>query len=336
MPRVCTKCGPKDQPYLQAVPIESPDSPNFQWSIPIDRERLGKLAEKKGATVGTVQSISTQQDPQSGHLLKLIVTGDKGRAELAGNTLRSLLGLNVMKSTRAWIEIVGQPAPKVSRVAAKEPALRQLKAAQKQDNGEVVEIPTGKSAAKARQSEEDNELAILEPFARPYIAIADGIADRKLKTAYFSDGETVVSCARDVFVASRPFVASVVAPVADTALKLAQVKKATPALNADEDLPAVTGEVGPEGIIIHGSGYGHGMGMSQWGAKTLAERGYTYDQILSYFYSGVSLDAVPKSLGGSSKVIPAGKKTTKAKPIEDEPSQDQAVEIGAAKFAPGR
>jgi stage II sporulation protein D len=331
----CTKCGPSDHPYLQPVPIEAPDSPNRQWSIPINRERLGKLAEKKGATVGTVKSISTQQDPDSGHLLKLIVTGDKGKAEIAGNTLRSLLGLNVMKSTRAWVEIVGQPAPKVvpaSKVAAKLPPPKQKKTATK-DAGEVVEIATGK-LSKAQDAADDG-LALLEPFARPYIALVDGVADRKLRTAYMTDGERVVACAQDIFAASVPVATAALVPIADTALKVA-TKKNSPVVKADADLPATSGAVGTEGIILHGSGYGHGMGMSQYGAKTLAERGYSYDQILTYFYSGVSIDGVPRSLGGSGVVKTSkqpAKESVRAKPAEEE-VENEAVEIG--KFAPGR
>lgn len=36
-------------------------------------------------------------------------------------------------------------------------------------------------------------------------------------------------------------------------------------------------------------GYGHGIGMSQYGADGMAQQGYTYDQILGYYYSGVQL-----------------------------------------------
>lgn len=41
-----------------------------------------------------------------------------------------------------------------------------------------------------------------------------------------------------------------------------------------------------EQIIIHGAGYGHGCGMSQNGAKGLAERGLTAAEILAYYYNG--------------------------------------------------
>ena len=41
--------------------------------------------------------------------------------------------------------------------------------------------------------------------------------------------------------------------------------------------------------IIEGKGYGHGVGMSQWGAKKMAEEGYSYEEILKHYYSGVDI-----------------------------------------------
>jgi len=43
-------------------------------------------------------------------------------------------------------------------------------------------------------------------------------------------------------------------------------------------------------IIIHGAGFGHGCGLSQNGAKGLAERGLTAAQILAYYYNGTIKD----------------------------------------------
>lgn len=41
-----------------------------------------------------------------------------------------------------------------------------------------------------------------------------------------------------------------------------------------------------KGIVIHGAGLGHGCGMSQNGAKVLAEKGFTAYEILAYYYNG--------------------------------------------------
>jgi stage II sporulation protein D len=41
-----------------------------------------------------------------------------------------------------------------------------------------------------------------------------------------------------------------------------------------------------------GRGYGHGVGMCQWGAKGMAEQGYTARQILEYYYPGTVLGSL--------------------------------------------
>ena len=42
-------------------------------------------------------------------------------------------------------------------------------------------------------------------------------------------------------------------------------------------------------VEIKGYGWGHGVGLSQHGAKAFAENGYTYDKILSHYYKGTQL-----------------------------------------------
>ena len=41
-------------------------------------------------------------------------------------------------------------------------------------------------------------------------------------------------------------------------------------------------------VTFRTTGYGHGVGMSQYGADTLAEEGYTFREILLQYYTGVS------------------------------------------------
>lgn len=44
-----------------------------------------------------------------------------------------------------------------------------------------------------------------------------------------------------------------------------------------------------ENAVFSVAGYGHQVGMSQYGASVLAENGYTYDRILAYYYPKTSL-----------------------------------------------
>ena len=42
-------------------------------------------------------------------------------------------------------------------------------------------------------------------------------------------------------------------------------------------------------ITIKTNGYGHGVGMSQYGALGMANEGYTYDEILKHYYQGIEI-----------------------------------------------
>ena len=48
-------------------------------------------------------------------------------------------------------------------------------------------------------------------------------------------------------------------------------------------------------VIFTGSGWGHGVGLSQWGAKKMAEQGYTYDQILKFYFPGTIIGEIGAS-----------------------------------------
>lgn len=46
---------------------------------------------------------------------------------------------------------------------------------------------------------------------------------------------------------------------------------------------------GAQSYTINGGGYGHGVGMSQWGARGMAENGFTYDNILRHYFTDIEL-----------------------------------------------
>ena len=73
------------------------------------------------------------------------------------------------------------------------------------------------------------------------------------------------------------------APVASgsaAARPVAPDRSAAPA--ADSPQPALE-------LVVDGRGFGHGVGMSQWGAYAMALQGRSYEQILRHYYRGVDL-----------------------------------------------
>jgi stage II sporulation protein D len=73
------------------------------------------------------------------------------------------------------------------------------------------------------------------------------------------------------------------------------------ALNLRSSLFVVTPEGGrskstaPQAFVVRGRGFGHGLGLSQWGACNLARQGYNYQQILGHYYQNVALARVEVS-----------------------------------------
>ena len=45
-------------------------------------------------------------------------------------------------------------------------------------------------------------------------------------------------------------------------------------------------------VIMAGRGYGHGVGMSQWGAYALAQQGETAESIVTYYFDGVTVEKI--------------------------------------------
>ena len=46
--------------------------------------------------------------------------------------------------------------------------------------------------------------------------------------------------------------------------------------------------------VFEGFGWGHGVGLCQWGAYFMAKQGYTYKQILEYYYPGSEISLITK------------------------------------------
>lgn len=73
---------------------------------------------------------------------------------------------------------------------------------------------------------------------------------------------------------------------------LTSVGKALPSANIVMNLSK-----NADGIItqvqLFGGGFGHGVGMSQYGASYMSGKGFTYDKILQHYYTGTAIGTIP-------------------------------------------
>ena len=66
-------------------------------------------------------------------------------------------------------------------------------------------------------------------------------------------------------------------------------------------------------LVFSGHGWGHGLGMSQWGAYGYAKHGWTYDRILAHYYTGTTLGAA--KVGTVRVLLVSAKKATLASTV---------------------
>jgi stage II sporulation protein D len=79
--------------------------------------------------------------------------------------------------------------------------------------------------------------------------------------------------------------------VGDKGTKVLQREEVRTALKLKSTRFSVT-KAADGSFVLQGLGFGHGLGMSQWGAYNLARRGINHLQILGHYYQGVALTPI--------------------------------------------
>ncbi|MFZ5945267.1 MAG: SpoIID/LytB domain-containing protein [Bacillota bacterium] len=66
------------------------------------------------------------------------------------------------------------------------------------------------------------------------------------------------------------------------------------ALGSDKLRSMLITDIGIDGdsLVIKGRGYGHGVGMSQWGARALAEQGKSPEDIVRFFFKDIKIEKI--------------------------------------------
>ena len=102
--------------------------------------------------------------------------------------------------------------------------------------------------------------------------------------------------------------------------------------------PAAPAATAPSAtFFITGRGWGHGVGLSQWGAYGFAQRGTSYDAILAHYYRGTQLGRAPVArvrvlLGEGKKSVTI--RSASAFRVRDGAGAVHELEAGAYTFGP--
>src|SRR4051794_27847388 len=99
--------------------------------------------------------------------------------------------------------------------------------------------------------------------------------------------------------------------------------------------PTARAQAGVPVVVLDGQGFGHGVGLAQWGAKYMADAGASHEDILAKFYPGTELSTASGTVRVAVYTSPDNR-TTLSFPyggeVRSSPSGDQAsgfpVQVG--------
>ena len=226
-----------------------------QWQLRIEPEQLRRVFRE---TAG-VNRIDVLVVSRTGRIRRARVSGPAGSLELSGAELRQRLGLRSTLVKAFRLEPVASDRQGVVAGAIGQALLAAPPAARPSSRSSGSgSVPAGRFAASA-------EPAPAEPL--------QDSATGAIATALTPPPPLAAAAA--------------VPPGPDSTASQASASEA----NAGRDpvTPAVP-EARPQlELVVEGRGFGHGVGMSQWGAYAMALQGRSYDQILRHYYRGVDL-----------------------------------------------
>jgi stage II sporulation protein D len=267
----------RNLPYLRAVP--SRDATVYRWTYRIATSSLKTALRNSGFQVGNIQRIYVHRFSPEGRAEEIKIIHSDGVLMISGAELRAALEPQNLESTYFTVE--GQDAP---------------------------EIPDESTWSRTENAISTNSIEaysyinpqIFIPYPVPMsistcnIVSPDTIISPGTITVIGTEGEFVYT-AGSIWVAQPERVSDLTTNSIASGFSYFPGTPPVCDPNTPDDAGTVCDPADGIGnpcngtIVFVGHGCGHGVGMSQHGARILAEEGWTWDQILKYFYTGVEL-----------------------------------------------
>jgi len=273
-------------PYLVSVddPYEETEkiiANGGTWDAMLTSAEIASILKKSNVDIGTIWNMSVTARGTDKRVRKLTFYGTDGEYSVTFERCRTILGLPSQYFTiRGDRDVTPEPAPTPAPPSPTPPIT---------DNDTSTPAPTQSPPAEDDTSNSitlwgtyeinlpnDNSL----PTVRPLSLDA-------AQAFYFKDGEHV-----RYFTSSGASGENMSADTGMTAFP----GKASFGIVGSSPVITDTGSyanTNPDGSIIifyiDGRGSGHGIGMSQYGAKGMAENGFNFEEILQHYYPGTTL-----------------------------------------------
>jgi stage II sporulation protein D len=248
--------------YLRAVPDFDQNNPRYQWNQTFTLEQMTKILEDAGYNIGTLQGVEL-----SPLYLGLNDAPDRGASGRVKSMTFIGSGQKVTLSGNKVRRLFGLSSTLFDVKVPSTPTASAIPATKVLDN--VMPVLAIQETVSVKQPE----------------AVQKTEVKKKRKRKAKKPSNTPIST-QPADVGKQPNVHDNKVPASNVELVAAKPVHVEPVLRS---LTTVTAP-----IVFEGRGWGHGLGMSQWGAKAMAESGPKedltyYQQILKHYYQGVDI-----------------------------------------------
>jgi stage II sporulation protein D len=256
-------------PYLTGVkePIGY-TSPNSNWTAKISASQVETALSKIGSSVGKLKEIRIATLDAGGRTTTLTFTGSARSVSVKSSLFRTTIGPNLLKSTMlTGGGSLSSPLPSSSEISDMNDAV--------DDSLPHAPVPTSKKTLSKKEETRLTRMTSEGVFTAA--ELMDMLINPDKRKGYLDIG------IQRGTVPARPKKERKKTPPA-VLPKKAPPDTSTPALRPDQVIRQEKGY-----FIFTGKGWGHGLGLSQWGALAMAKAGWTAERILGYYYPGTSV-----------------------------------------------
>lgn len=262
----------KNLAYLTGVkePVDY-NSPHSGWTAKISASQVQAALSKVGVSVGQVKEIRIAEVDKGGRAVSLTFVGSAGTSSVKSSLFRTAVGPNFLKSTMLTNDV-----PLVDDSTADTP-----------------EVPEPQESPWISEASEEDDALPKAPVPTSNTPMS-GPEEVRL-TRMTSDGVFTTAELMDMLMnpEKRKGYLYIGIQRGSAPKKAGSPKTAMPKSLPDASMPVLrSGQIVPmegDSFVFRGRGWGHGVGLSQWGAQAAAKAGWTAERILEYYYPGAAV-----------------------------------------------
>lgn len=258
------------QPRVEPVVYTSP---NTTWEVTLPMSKIQSSLVAGGINVGSVVSITPIRRDETGRVEQLRIEGKNRTEVISGHKFRMLMDSTIIKSTLFEFGGRSQYNP---TIVSNAPAV--VPQASPQKPQKTTMVPSGVNLSEMPQGKDEQIIWMTSKRVFTTQELMETLSKPEQKDQYIELGIARIKGEKPI-------------PQSGSGLGgTTKTQQTSPSAPVGYTKPVLSmAPATGSSVTFYGRGYGHGVGLSQWGAKAMADGGWSYDRILLHYFPGTAL-----------------------------------------------